>query len=99
MSASNGRYNRGKDGILYEVQHISSILNLTKRFNQMNFNLGSFLIGFVVAVALSFTAAKLHYSGYKEVRQTNIGGIVIDGRQIYELVELSDPDQGRVRTK
>lgn len=38
-----------------------------------------------------------HYKEYRLVNQTNIGGVVIDGRHVYELVELSDPAQGVVR--
>ena len=37
-----------------------------------------------------------HYRDYRLVNQTNIGGVVIDGKHIYELVELSDPAQGVV---
>jgi hypothetical protein len=99
MSDFNGRYNREKEGILYEVP-IKVYHNLIESLKmKFNFNLASFMIGFVIAVVVSFVSAKAHYHGYQEVRQTNIGGIVIDGKQIYELVELSDPDQGRVRTK
>jgi hypothetical protein len=57
----------------------------------------AFAIGAMIAVAISMIVTSFSYDGYRLVHQTNIGGVVIDGKHIYELVELSDPAQGVVR--
>jgi hypothetical protein len=61
------------------------------------FDLISFIIGMMVAVIICLAVVSSKYDGYKLVHQTNIGGVVIDGKHVYELVELQDPSQGVVR--
>jgi hypothetical protein len=57
----------------------------------------AFLLGTLIATALQIVRADFKYEDYRLVHQTNIGGVVIDGKHIFELVELSDPAQGVVR--
>jgi hypothetical protein len=57
------------------------------------FSYGSFLIGMIVSAAIAAVVMK----DYQLVHSTKIGGVVIEGDRIFELVELSDPSQGVVR--
>jgi hypothetical protein len=61
------------------------------------FDLISAIIGMMIAIAVSVVVVNMKYEDYRQVHQTNIGGVVIEGKHIYELVELSDPSQGVVR--
>jgi predicted ferric reductase len=61
------------------------------------FDLISAIIGMMIAIAVSVVVVNIKYEGYRQVHQTNIGGVVIEGKHIYELVELSDPSQGVIR--
>jgi hypothetical protein len=74
-----------------------SILNQEVKNMKERFDLISFIIGMMVAVIICVAVVSSKYDGYKLIHQTNIGGVVIDGKHIYELVELSDPSQGVVR--
>jgi hypothetical protein len=53
--------------------------------------------GIAVGSIITILIANVVFKDYREVHQTNIGGVVIEGKHIYELVELSDPSQGVVR--
>ncbi len=53
--------------------------------------------GIVVGSIITILIANVVFKDYREVHQTNIGGVIIEGKHIYELVELSDPAQGVVR--
>jgi hypothetical protein len=57
----------------------------------------TFIGGIVVGSIITILIANVVFKDYREVHQTNIGGVVIEGKRIYELVELSDPSQGVIR--
>ena len=68
------------------------VINMKEKFDLI-----SFIIGMMLAAAVSVIVVNFKYEDYRLVHQTNIGGVVIDGKHIYELVELQDPAQGVVR--
>lgn len=57
----------------------------------------SFIAGAIIASIVSTLVSVSLHEGYHKVYNTNIGGVLINGQHIYELVELSDPNQGVIK--
>ena len=53
-------------------------------------------IASVLSLILGVGTTAVYFRNYQEIHNTNIGGVVIDGKRVFELVELSDPAQGVV---